>query len=90
MRRTHLRHHENILKRVLVHSAGFNLSLVMRALIGFGKPRRVQDGFAVVYARFLSFWQLLTAWTAVWGPRYPVSRPLRACRAFIYLDSVGT
>jgi transposase len=39
MRRTHLRGHENILKRVLIHVAGFNLGLVMRKLLGAGKPR---------------------------------------------------
>lgn len=46
MRRTHLRGHGNILKRLLVHVAGFNLGLVMRSLFGIGKPRRVQDGLA--------------------------------------------
>jgi transposase len=46
MRRTHLRGHGNILKRLLVHVAGFNLGLVMRALVGIGKPRRLQDGLA--------------------------------------------
>jgi transposase len=46
MRRTHLRGHGNILKRLLVHVAGFNLGLVMRALVGIGKPRRMQDGLA--------------------------------------------
>ena len=39
MRRIHLRGHSNILKRVLIQAAGFNLSLVMRRLLGFGKPR---------------------------------------------------
>ena len=42
MRRTHLRRHDNILKRALVHAGGFNLGLLMRALIGVGKPRRLQ------------------------------------------------
>jgi len=46
MRRTHLRGHGNIWKRLLVHVAGFNLGLVMRALTGIGKPRRAQDGRA--------------------------------------------
>jgi transposase len=46
MRRTHLRGHRNILKRLLIHVAGFNLALVMRQLVGIGKPRRVQDGLA--------------------------------------------
>jgi transposase len=43
MRRTHLRGHENILKRLIVHAAGFNLGLLMRSVIGIGKPRRLQD-----------------------------------------------
>jgi transposase len=42
MRRTHLRGHENILKRLIVHTAGFNLALVMRNRLGVGKPRRLQ------------------------------------------------
>ncbi len=42
MRRTHLRGHTNILKRLLIHAAGFNLGLVMRASIGFGTPRGLQ------------------------------------------------
>jgi transposase len=44
MRRPHLRGHGNILKRLLVHVAGFNLGLMMRKLFGIGKPRRAQDG----------------------------------------------
>lgn len=39
MRRVHLRGHPNILKRLLVHVAGFNLSLIMRRLVGRGTPR---------------------------------------------------
>jgi transposase len=46
MRRTHLRGHGNILKRLLVHVAGFNLGIAMRSLFGLGKPRRAQDGLA--------------------------------------------
>jgi transposase len=42
MRRLHLRGRNNILKRLLVHAAGFNLSLVVRNGIGVGKPRRLQ------------------------------------------------
>ncbi len=32
----------NILKRVLIHVAGFNLGLVMRQATGVGKPRGLQ------------------------------------------------
>ena len=42
MRRVHLRGRENILKRVLIHLGGFNLSLVMRQLLGKGTPRGLQ------------------------------------------------
>jgi transposase len=48
MRRTHLRHHDNIAKRLLVHIGGFNLGLVMRKLIGIGKPRRLQGLIALI------------------------------------------
>ena len=40
MRRVHLRGRTNILKRLVVHGAGFNLSLLMRALVGAGTPRQ--------------------------------------------------
>ena len=43
MRRTHLRGHTNILKRLLIHAGGFNLGLLLRALLGVGTPRGLQD-----------------------------------------------
>jgi hypothetical protein len=39
MRRTHLRGHNNILKRQLIHVGAFNLSLILRQLMGAGTPR---------------------------------------------------
>ena len=42
MRRVHLRGHDNILKRLLVHVGGFNLGLLMRQLTGVGTPRSLQ------------------------------------------------
>ena len=42
MRRTHLRGHLKILKRLLVHVGGYNLALVMRQAFGIGKPRGLQ------------------------------------------------
>ncbi len=56
MRRTHLRHHENIAKRLLIHVGGFNLGLVMRKLVGFGKPRRLQGLFAFIFAWLWDVW----------------------------------
>ena len=42
MRRVHLRRHPNILKRLLVHAAAFNLGLIMRKVLGHGTPRGLQ------------------------------------------------
>jgi transposase len=42
MRRTHLRCHDNIIKRLLIHAGAFNLGLVMRKLAGSGTPRGLQ------------------------------------------------
>ena len=42
MRRTYLRGHQNILKRLLVHASAFNLGLLMRQLCGRGTPRGLQ------------------------------------------------
>jgi transposase len=43
MRRCHLRGRENILKRQLAHVSAFNLSLVMRQLLGAGTPRELKN-----------------------------------------------
>ena len=43
MRRCHLRGRENILKRQLTHVSAFNLSLVMRKLLGAGTPREMKN-----------------------------------------------
>jgi transposase len=50
MRRTHLRGHENILKRLLIHAGGFNLGLLVRSMIGVGTPRGLQGRLAAVIA----------------------------------------
>jgi hypothetical protein len=43
MRRTWLRGRENVHKRYLVHVAGYNLGILMRALFGAGTPREVAN-----------------------------------------------
>src|SRR5688572_23923080 len=55
LRRTHLRGHTNILKRVLIHTGGFNLGLIMRQMIGVGTPRGLQGRVAAVIALLLAF-----------------------------------
>ena len=42
MRRTHLRKHNNILKRMLIHVAAMNLGLLLRNTYGIGTPRGLQ------------------------------------------------
>jgi len=42
LRRTHLKGHARILKRLLIHVAGCNLALIMRTLFGLGTPRGLQ------------------------------------------------
>jgi transposase len=61
MRRVHLKGRDNILKRLLVHGGGFNLALVMRKLVGIGKPRRLQGVFACIFAFFQ--WFLPSGWS---------------------------
>lgn len=55
LRRTHLRGHANILKRLLVHAGGFNLGLLMRQIVGCGKPRRLQGHAAALIRHFFAF-----------------------------------
>jgi transposase len=62
MRRTHLRGHGNILKRLLVHAGGFNLGLVMRALIGVGTPRGLQGRLAALLATLVTW--IVTPWAS--------------------------
>lgn len=64
LRRVHLRGHANILKRILIHEAGFNLGLVMRQRFGQGTPRGLQGrlrrllslALARLRAHRLAFW----------------------------------
>src|SRR5471030_3191115 len=54
MRRTHLRGHENILKRLLIHVAAFDLSLIFRKLFGHGTPRELADALKCIICAILS------------------------------------
>ena len=79
MRRTHLRGREKILKRLLIHVGGFNLGLVMRQLIGIGKPRRVQDGLGKALSAAAFALGFATQWfgrhPAAWGAMGTSSEP---------------
>jgi transposase len=71
MRRTHLRKHENIAKRLLVHIAGLNLALLMRTRFGVGKPRCLQGRAAALAAAFVA---LLRSMLALWRQVRPALR----------------
>jgi transposase len=70
MRRTHLRGHSNILKRLLIHAGGFNLGLIMRQIFGVGTPRGLQGRLAAAMAVVIALWTLLDdRWTRLGVPR---------------------
>jgi transposase len=56
MRRTHLRGRDNILKRLLIHAAAFNIALLVRKLHGIGKPRTLQGAAPELLNALLSLW----------------------------------
>jgi len=56
LRRCHLRGQENILKRQLIHVGAFNLSLILRKLLGAGTPREWKSRFGrLVLTLYLLF-----------------------------------
>lgn len=71
MRRVHTRGHENALKRLLLHAAGLNLSLLMRALYGVGKPRALQGLRAALRAVLVAILTLLWRLCGARVPRGP-------------------
>jgi transposase len=82
MRRCHLRGHKNILKRQLLHVGAFNLSLILRKLLGAGTPRELKNRAGQVFSRLFFF--LLALREVIWriwlhptcaGSRKEPSRP---------------
>ena len=59
MRRTHLRGHENILKRLLIHAGGFNLGRLLRHTGGIGTPRSLQGRTGLLLHLLLSLYRAL-------------------------------
>jgi transposase len=53
LRRCHLRGRENIQKRQLIHVGAFNLSLILRKLLGAGTPREMKNRAASLILRLL-------------------------------------
>jgi transposase len=78
LRRVHLRHHPNILKRLLVHVAGFNLGLAMRKMFGHGTPRGLQGYETAIFLILLRL------------PDEPWSRKLTVATDLAYLPVPGS
>ena len=76
MRRTHLRGHANILKRLCIHVGGFNLGLFMRTLCGVGTPRSLQGHLAAVSVLVGAVWaRVLGLWPDLGAPAADDSSP---------------
>jgi len=80
LRRTHLRGHQNILKRLLVHAGAFNLGLLMRQAFGRGTPRGLQGRRFDLGALEIAFGRLVErvwmAATRLWPILQPMPRIL--------------
>ena len=83
MRRTHLRGHENILKRVLIHAGAFNLGLLLRSMLGIGTPRGLQGRLAAVIAVVV----LVTAATRRCTAKRLLTRVFTAMRGWITIPT---
>ncbi len=76
MRRTHLRRHDNILKRLMVHVAGFNLGLVMRKLVGCGTPKGLAAALSCLFGRLFAPWGAVIRAKRIKRPEIRRSTPI--------------
>jgi transposase len=84
MRRTHLRGHENILKRLLIHAGGFNLGLLVRSILGVGTPRGLQGRLAAVIATVLA---LIVVASHRFSPLRTIRRVVMAMRSLVTMQT---
>ncbi len=79
LRRAHVRGHENVLKRLLIHASAFNLGLWMRRLFGIGTPRALQGAALALSAALSLLWALTyEAVAPIWN-RSRCPTPARGC-----------
>ena len=76
MRRVHLRKRDNIAKRVLIHAAAFNLSLILRQILRVGTARQAADLFAALCFALLRLTQATETVLPVIRPRCQLARPV--------------
>jgi len=72
MRRTHLRKHENILKRLVMQVSAFNLSLIFRRELKVGTPRGLQGRSGDSLSSILGLWKLVER---LWEKLQDIRRP---------------
>jgi transposase len=65
MRRMYVRGTDNVLKRVLVQAAAFNIGLLLRKLSGWGKPRQAQGRLSGIQALLSAIFAVHAAYRAV-------------------------
>jgi len=81
MRRAHLRGKDNIAKRALIHAAAFNLSLILRRMLGVGTARQAADLIVALCFAFLRLMQAGKTARLAMEPRRPRNRETnRPCR----------
>jgi len=90
LRRVHVRGHENVRKRLLVHAGAFNLGLLMRTLFGVGTPRSLQGRAAVLPAVLLTLWHFpYDAISGLWRHACHSLRSRRSGRLPWQLTEIG-
>lgn len=92
MRRVHLQGRKNILKRLLVHGAAFNLSLILRKVLGVGKPRRLQGlSFQLMelFMRLLEWSRLLSEPVEKSSERFAAQSDTRGANCSRASDDIG-
>ena len=77
MRRVHLRGKNNIAKRALLHAAAFNLSLILRQLLGVGTARQAADLLTALCFALLGLAPAGTTGQTSFGPTPPTAQTVR-------------
>ncbi len=80
LRRVHLRGQDNIAKRLLIHAAAFNLSLILRQLLGVGTARRAADLLGALCFCLLRLTQAANHGPLVRAPRRFIARTAHSPR----------
>src|SRR5207244_2442127 len=89
LRRAHVRGHQNVLKRLLVHAGAFNLGLWMRRLFGVGTPRSLQGRSAALTTLVTVLWTFVEdTMTAIGPPRRDPVQPDRQSVRIVLVGAV--